>query len=184
MARDLDSGGASGFDSRRTDISVSRVALQTASSNLGALGGSRFDTLNTVLTNQAVGSAWYPRDISEDQKGKLVSAVISALMEFKPTDAIEGMMAVQAVGLHTAMMECLRRAMIPEQPGDACNLLRKQAANLSRAFVEVVEALDRRRGKGRKQVVRVERVVVQDGGQAIVGDVNPGPAVAQEGGGP
>jgi hypothetical protein len=38
-----------------------------------------------------------------------------------------------------------------------------------------VEALDRKRGKG-PQVVRVERVVVQEGGQAIVGNVSPGAA--------
>lgn len=40
----------------------------------------------------------------------------------------------------------------------------------------MLEAIDRKRGK-RPQVVRVERVVVQDGGQAIVGNVSPGSAV-------
>ena len=73
---------------------------------------------------------------------------MNAMMEFKPGDGIEGMMAAQAVGLHSAAMECLRRAMIPDQPGQVADQLRRQGANLSRAFLDVVAALDRKRGKG------------------------------------
>jgi hypothetical protein len=43
----------------------------------------------------------------------------------------------------------------------------------------MLDALDRKRGKA-QQVVRVERVVVKDGGQAIVGTVN-GPREATGG---
>ena len=49
-------------------------------------------------------------------------------------------------------------------------------------MVEMCEALDRRRGKG-PQTIRVERVVVQDGGQAVVagtvmtGTLPPGTAL-------
>jgi hypothetical protein len=39
-------------------------------------------------------------------------------------------------------------------------------------MTDMLEALDRKRGKG-PQVVRVERVVVNEGGQAIVGNVQP-----------
>jgi hypothetical protein len=39
-------------------------------------------------------------------------------------------------------------------------------------MTDMLEALDRKRGKG-PQVVRVERVVVHEGGQAIVGNVQP-----------
>jgi hypothetical protein len=52
--------------------------------------------------------------------------------------------------------------------------LRKAAANASRTFVELLAALDRRRGKGGQQVVRVEHVHVHQGGQAIVGNVQGG----------
>ena len=101
---------------------------------------------------------------------------MNAMMEFKPADGIEGMMAAQAVGLHSAAMECLRRAMIPDQPGQVADQLRRQSANLSRAFLDVVAALDRKRGKGVRQVVRVERVMVAAGGQAVVGNVQAGGA--------
>jgi hypothetical protein len=40
-------------------------------------------------------------------------------------------------------------------------------------MTDMLDALDRKRGKG-PQVVRVERVVVHEGGQAIVGNVKGG----------
>ena len=85
--------------------------------NLRELGGSRSDKLNGVLANQALNTVWMPRGADEERRKEQVSAVVAALAEFKPADGIEGMMAAQAVGLHSAAMECLRRAMIPEQSG-------------------------------------------------------------------
>jgi hypothetical protein len=49
--------------------------------------------------------------------------------------------------------------------------LRKAAANASRTFIDLLSALDRKRGKGGQQVVRVEHVHVHKDGQAIVGAV-------------
>ena len=48
------------------------------------------------------------------------------------------------------------------------------ASKLSRTYAALLEALDKRRGKGQPQVVRVERVNVEAGGQAIVGAVSHG----------
>jgi hypothetical protein len=58
---------------------------------------------------------------------------------------------------------------VHDQPFEAAQGFRKAAANASRNFIELLAALDRKRGKG--QVVRVERVVVNEGGKAIVGNV-------------
>jgi hypothetical protein len=87
----------------------------------------------------------------------------------------EGMIAGQCVALHFGAMECLRRAILPDQHPDIASKLRKDGANLARAMTDMIEALDRKRGKG-PQVVRVERVVVHEGGQAIVGNVQGGAA--------
>ncbi len=46
-------------------------------------------------------------------------------------------------------------------------------AEMARTFAALLEALNRHRGKG-QQVVRVEHVTVQAGGQAIVGAVTQG----------
>jgi hypothetical protein len=102
---------------------------------------------------------------------------MAALKAFKPKDEIEGMLAAQAVALHFGAMECFRRAMIPDQPGEFQTKLRKDGVNLARGMADMLEALDRKRGKG-PQVVRVERVVVNDGGRAIVGNLSPGAATA------
>jgi hypothetical protein len=48
-----------------------------------------------------------------------------------------------------------------------------------RTMTEMLEALDRKRGK-RPQVDRVERMVVQDGGRAFVGNVSPGTAAVPQ----
>lgn len=154
---------------KRSDVSAPIRLSQEA---LAGIGGSRIEAFNMVLLREAVGTIWVS---TKEEKGQteLVRAAIAALKGFKPADEIEGMLAAQAVALHFAAMECFRRSMISEQPGDAASKLRRDGANLARAMTEMVEALDRKRGKG-PQVVRVERVVVQDGGKAIVGNVSQG----------
>jgi predicted RNA-binding protein YlxR (DUF448 family) len=137
---------------------------------LRAVAGAESDVLNNTLMNRVIRTAWISPQWSAEDQAKAQSAAVLALAAFKPKDAVEGMLAAQAVGLHHAAMECMRRAMIPEQPFEAATKLRKDAANLCRAMTDMLDALDRKRGKG-PQVVRVERVVVQEGGQAIVGTV-------------
>ena len=90
-----------------------------------------------------------------------------------PRDPVEGMLATQMLGLHEAAMECLGRAAVPSQYPEARHANLAQANKLTRSFAALVEALDRHRGKGR-QVVRVEHVTVNAGGQAIVGAVTQG----------
>ena len=98
------------------------------------------------------------------------------MMEFKPADGIEGMMAAQAVAMHHAVMECSRRAMSPDQPYEAAQGHRKAVANSSRAFIALLDALDRKRGKNGQQKVTVEHVHVHAGGKALVGNIAPGAA--------
>ena len=95
------------------------------------------------------------------------TATLVAIKAFKPTDPVEAMLAAQSVMLHNLAMEAGRRAQMPQQHPDVASKLRKDAANSARAMIEMTEALERRRGRG-PQTIRVERVVVQDGGQAVV----------------
>jgi hypothetical protein len=118
-----------------------------------------------------------PQEADEKKaREKLLEITCTALAAFKPQDEIEDMLAAQAVALHFGAMEALRLSMIRDQPFEIAARLRKDGANLSRAFCDMLDALDRKRGKA-QQVVRVERVVVEDGGQAIVGTVNGAPKV-------
>ena len=67
-----------------------------------------------------------------------------------------------------------RRAHLPEQTFDGRELGLKYGDKLVRSFAALTRPLDRHRGKGSQQVVRVEHVTVQAGGQAIVGAVTQG----------
>lgn len=140
---------------------------------LAPFGGSESPSFNATMLRQVLACLWVPDSKTDSQAtARALQTVGAALRAFKPTDEIEGMIAAQAVAAHLAAMECLRRANIAEQPFEIASRLRKDAANMMRTMTEMLEALDRKRGKG-PQVVRVERVVVHEGGQAIVGNVAP-----------
>ena len=141
--------------------------------NLKSAGGSESRSFNNELLNATLATLWCPPSLAEQTKNNRLTAAIHALMAFRPEDEIEGMIAAQAVAMHHGSMECFRRAMIPNQPVEIAARMRKDGASLSRGMVEMVAALDHKRGKGCKQFVRVEHVTVQNGGQAIVGNVSP-----------
>ncbi len=137
-------------------------------------GGSKKAAFNITIFREVLGCLWVPDgSVDEDATTRMMQAAAAALSAFKPVDEIEGMIAAQAVALHFTAMECLRRANISEQPFEIAARLRKDAANTMRTMTEMLEALDRKRGKA-PQIVRVERVVVHEGGQAIVGNVAAG----------
>ena len=141
---------------------------------LRAIGGSRSDRFNNALIDAMVKTGWFPPGQSDEDRSRQLFVAVTGLRAFKPADEIEGMIAAQAMAAHHASMECSRRAMLADQPFEAAQGLRKAAANASRTFVELLSALDRKRGKGGQQVVRVEHVHVHPGGQAIVGNVATG----------
>ena len=90
----------------------------------------------------------------------------------KPKDPAEVLLVTQMAAIHQATMMMARRLnhveTIPQQ--DAA----ERALNkLSRTYAAQMETLKRYRSKG-QQTVRVERVTVHDGGQAIVGNVETG----------
>ena len=110
-------------------------------------------------------------------QGKKFDAVssnflLSVVRGVKPRDELEAMLAIQMAAIHQATMMMARRLnhvdTIPQQ--DAA----ERALNkLARTYSMQMETLKRYRSKG-QQVVRVERVTVHDGGQAIVGAVRHG----------
>ncbi|WP_157770096.1 hypothetical protein [Ruegeria marisrubri] len=96
--------------------------------------------------------------------------VLSVVGGVQPQDEIEAMLAIQMGAIHQATMMMARRLnhveTIPQQ--DAA----ERALNkLARTFTSQVETLKRYRSKA-DQTVRVERVEVKEGGQAIVGNVH------------
>jgi hypothetical protein len=99
------------------------------------------------------------------------NAAIALIRDIAPKNGIEALVAVQMVAVHNTALEQLRRALLPDQPAEFIDSLSNRATRLLRLFVDQVEALDRLRGGGARQTVRVERVTVEAGGQAVVGAV-------------
>ena len=89
-----------------------------------------------------------------------------------PRDPAEALLVAQMAAIHQATMMLARRLNHVEtiaQQDAAERALNK----LARTYAAQMETLKRYRSKG-QQTVRVERVTVQEGGQAIVGNVASG----------
>ncbi|MCJ2134975.1 hypothetical protein MKK69_13060 [Methylobacterium sp. J-026] len=123
-----------------------------------------------MIANQVVQSLWLAHTDKEG-RDQLQSAALATLVSIAPKDEIEGMLAAQMVAAHAASMECYRRAMISEQSHEGRQSNLSHAGKLSRTYVQLLEALNRHRGKIGQQKVTVEHVHVHAGGQAVVGTV-------------
>jgi hypothetical protein len=106
--------------------------------------------------------------------GEIGSAVISGLMDVKPTDPIEGMLTSQIIVAHEAALHMYRRAWSqpPEYFAAQCRYL-QMADKAQRTLAILTERLDRHRGAG-QQSITVKHVTV-NADNAIVGDVNQAP---------
>lgn len=97
---------------------------------------------------------------------------LAFLDSMQPRDAAEALLMVQMASVHLATMMLARRLNhvenIPQQ--DAAE---KALNKLLRSYAVQMDTLKRYRSKGH-QVVRVERVTVETGAQAVVGNVTHG----------
>ncbi|MDB5577305.1 MAG: hypothetical protein JWR80_2481 [Bradyrhizobium sp.] len=97
-------------------------------------------------------------------------AFMIAMMEgIRPRDAIEAMLVAQMVSVHVTAMRCAHHLACAE------DLVQQESAGrtfgrLARAFPAQIESLNRYRNNG-APAVTVQNVSVQDGGNAIVGNV-------------
>ena len=87
-----------------------------------------------------------------------------------PTDELEGALAVQMACTHTAAMSVLAKMDSGFGTERRIAAFGSTAARLMKAYAMQMEVLRRLRHGG-QQVVCVEHVHVNDGGQAIVGNV-------------
>jgi hypothetical protein len=97
-----------------------------------------------------------------------------------PMDETEALLACQMAAIHNATMAAARRLNHTEtisQQDSASNMLNK----LARTFASQLEALKRYRSAG-EQTIKVQHVTVNEGGQAIVGNVSQaGGGIAKNG---
>lgn len=146
-----------------------------------SVGGCKSEFANLMVLNQVLGTLPQTSDIIT--AAVRATGAVHMVEAFQPKDGVEAMIASQAVALHMLTMETARRAQLPDKPIEVTSRLRRDAANTARAMVEMTEALERRRGKGPQRIV-VERVVVNEGGQAIVGHVSTPQSLPSSGAAP
>ena len=140
------------------------------------------DLIGTALLTEAIGTVdgdfviglltQLGNATSQDQRPNesAINFLLSVIKGAKPKDQFEAMLAAQMAAIHTATMTFTRRLANVEtiqQQDSAERALNK----LARTFAMQMEALKRYRTGG-EQKVTVQHVSVNEGGQAIVGNVN------------
>ena len=98
--------------------------------------------------------------------------MVSAVVEIKPRDTFERMLAVQMAATHVAIVRS-GRWLANTETVDQVKAHYSGYTKLARAYVAQMEALRKHRNGG-KQTVTVQHVNVEGGGQAIVGNVETG----------
>lgn len=103
--------------------------------------------------------------IDEDKLNSLIGFV----QGIEPQDTVEAALAAQMAAIHDNVMLFARRLAHADTISES-DSAERTVNRLARTFTAQVEALKKYRSSG-EQVVRVERVNVSEGGQAIVGNV-------------
>lgn len=130
-----------------------------------ALGSADYDFVGGLL-GQLANVTCKGRDVDPAS----LNFALTMVKGIEPRDQVEAMLGAQMAAVHLATMTFARRLAHVDniQQQDSA----ERAFNkLARTFAAQVEALKRYRSKG-EQRVYVERVNVEPGGQAIVGNVN------------
>lgn len=149
------------WDKGQRSLSIEEVEGSSVIST--AIGHTR--TMSGLIKQLAILGS-YGKAVDEDA----TNFVIGYVEAMKPKDATEALLLAQMGAVHQATMMMARRLNHVEniQQQDAA----ERALNkLARTFSTQTDTLKRYRSTG-KQVVRVERVNVESGGAAIVGDVS------------
>ena len=150
-----------------------KLAIDHASQTTGMLLlmdalGIRYASVFNGLVQQLVNAVSLGREASAAD----VNFALKAVIAMEPRDEVEAMLAAQMVAVHQATMtfSCRLNNVETLQQQDSAS---KAFTKLSRTFAIQMEALRRYRTGG-EQKVTVEHVTVNEGGQAIVGNVSHG----------
>jgi hypothetical protein len=113
---------------------------------------------------------------AQPEQGSLSSAnsAIAMLQGIGPQDEVEGLLASQMVAVHHMAMEFSRRAMGGNLTTDQADRLINRTTKLMRTFKAQVEALQKYRTNGQQRIT-VHHVHVNQGGQALIGDLRGRP---------
>jgi hypothetical protein len=133
------------------------------------LGTTSSDFVNTTLVQIQNASRMPSGGISETS----VNAVLAIIEAAEPRNEMEAALAIQMACTHAVAMAVLSRAGGAYGGDRHVAIMALAGARLLNAFTAQVEAMRRLRNGG-TQVIRIERVEVRDGSQAVIGNVKQG----------
>jgi hypothetical protein len=136
-----------------------------------ALGTTSSDFVNSSLVQIQAAARSPFGGVSEIA----VNAALAMIEAAAPRDEIEGALAVQMACTHTTAMAVLAKFDVGFATERRAAAFGSAASRLLRAFAMQVEVLRRLRHGGH-QCIRIEHVHINEGGQAVIGNVkvNPG----------
>lgn len=132
---------------------------------MAAMGTYDLDFLSPLLSQ--IGNSVSVKGEVQEASLQFVTAFIKSI---EPESEIEAMLAAQMAAVHICALDASRR-YLSSTSLDGKDSAERAMTKLTRTFTTQMEALKRHRAKA-QQTVRVERVNVESGGQAIVGDVS------------
>ena len=133
-----------------------------------AVGSNSMDIVQYLLGPTAALLA----DSKDEDIRRVALDNTTTLLNAIPQNELEGMLAAQMISIHDLLMKQVRNCATDNRV-DVVNLKINQITKLSRTFIAQLDALNKHRGKG-QQKITVEHVTVNEGGQAIVGNVAQG----------
>jgi len=111
-------------------------------------------------------------ELTENNAADIINRSLPLMHAIAPKDELETMLAVQMVGVvHHLSIKAMARAATPNQPHNVETQNYTNVNKISRTFIAQLEALNKHRGKG-QQKMTVEHVHVNQGGQALIGNVD------------
>ena len=131
-----------------------------------ALGTTSSDFVNATLVQIQNASRMPSGGISETS----VNAVLAIIEAAEPKNEIEAALAIQMACTHAVTMAVLSRAGGAYGGDRHVAIMASAGARLLNAFTAQIETMRRLRSGG-TQTIRIERVEVSNGGQAVIGNV-------------
>ena len=132
---------------------------------LKATTGASNNQLAVYLISQASNTAVGLDNIAKSDN------TAAFMLALKPQNELEGALITQMVSSHNLSLEYMRRSLQSNDLPQITNINTKMAIQFSRLFIDQLSALQKLRGLTGNQKMEIKHVHVNQGAQAIVGNI-------------